>query len=70
MEDLQAEQQKEIDDKKTKIEDKLTKAAERRDGVIEQVKTDCCTECCLEDESSETSARAVSSLFFLTSYVR
>jgi len=27
-----------MDDKKTKIEDKLTKAAERRDGVIEQVK--------------------------------
>ena len=38
MEELQAEQQKEIDDKKNKIEDKLSKAAERRDGVIEQVK--------------------------------
>jgi len=38
MEGIQTEQKKEIDEKKTKMEDKLTKAAERRDGVIEQVK--------------------------------
>ena len=38
VEGLQLEQQKELDDKKSRIEVKLTKAAERRDEVIEQVK--------------------------------
>ena len=35
---FQSEQQKELESKKSKIEDKLSKAAERRDEVIEQVK--------------------------------
>jgi len=38
VEDFQSEQKKEMDNKKTKIEDKLSKAAERRDEVIEKVK--------------------------------
>lgn len=38
VEDYQSEQKKELDIKKIKIEDKLSKAAERRDEVIEQVK--------------------------------
>ena len=33
-----SEQQKELESKKVKIEEKLNKAAERRDEVIEQVK--------------------------------
>ena len=38
VEGFQTEQQKELETKKSKIEDKLSKAAERRDEVIEQVK--------------------------------